>query len=157
MDFFPYKLLLFSHQIVTNSLWHHELLQNARLPCPSLSPWVYSKYVHWVSDVIQPSHPRPLLLLPCIFSSITSFPVSWLLASRWPKYWSFSFSISPSNEYLGLISFRINQFDLLDLQGTLKKSSPALQFESISSSALSLLYGPTLTSIHDYRQNHSFD
>ena len=134
MGFFPSKLLLsFSHQIMTSSLWPHELLQNARLPCPSLSPWVYSNSVHWVSDIIQPSHPRPLLLLPSLLPSITSFPMSWLFASRWPKYWSFSFSISPSNEYLGLISFRINQFDLLDLQGTLKS---LLQHYSLKASVL---------------------
>ena len=68
---------------------------------------------------------------------------------RWPKYWSFSFSISPSNEYLGLISFRIDWFDLLAVQGTLK-SSPAPQFESVNILALSLLYAPALTSICDY-------
>ena len=64
---------------------------------------------------------------------------------------SFSFSISPSNKYLGLISFRIDWFDLV-VQGTLE-SSPAPQFESFNSSALNLLYGPTLTSIHDYWKN----
>ena len=72
---------------------------------------------------------------------------------RWPKYWSFSFSISPSNEYSGLISFRMDWFDLLAVQGTLK-SLP--KFES-NFSALILLYCPTLTFIHDYWKNHSFD
>ena len=75
---------------------------------------------------------------------------------RWPKYWSFSFSTSPSKEYSGLISFRIDWSDLLAVQGTLK-SLLQPQFKSISSSALSLLYGPTLTFIHDYWKNHSFD
>ena len=75
---------------------------------------------------------------------------------RWPKYWSFSFDISPSNEHLGLISFRMDWLDLLAVQGTLE-SSPTPHFKSISSSALSFLYGPTLTSIHDYWKNHSFD
>ena len=69
---------------------------------------------------------------------------------------SFSFSIIPANEYSGLISFRIDWFDLLVVQGSLK-SSPALQFESINSLALSLLYCPTLTSLHDYWKNQSFD
>ena len=72
------------------------------------------------------------------------------------KFWSFSFSISPSDEYSGLISFRIDWFDLLIVQGT-QESSPAPQFESISSLALSLLNGPILTSMHDYWKNHSFD
>ena len=72
------------------------------------------------------------------------------------KYWSFSFSISPSSEYSELISFRIDWFDLLGVKGTLK-SLLQYQFESINSSALSLLYGPTVTSIHDYWKNHSFD
>jgi len=73
-----------------------------------------------------------------------------------PKYWSFSFSISPSNEYSGLISFRITWFDLLAVQGILK-SLIQHQFKSINSSVLNLLYGPTLTSIQDYWKNHSFD
>ena len=96
---------------------------------------------------------RPLLLLPSIFPSIRVFCSESVLHIRWPKYWSFSFSISPSNEYLALISSRIDWLDLLAVQGIFK--SP--QFKSISSSALSLLYGPTLTSIHDYWKNHSFD
>ena len=84
---------------------------------------------------------RPLLLLPSIFSSIRVFSKESALRIRWPKYWSFSFNISPSNEYSGLVSFRIDWFDLLAVQETLE-SSAAPQFESIGSSALSLLlYG----------------
>ena len=98
---------------------------------------------------------RPLLLLPSIFPSIRVFSNESALHIRWPKYWSFSFNISPSNEYSGLISFRLDWFDFLAVQGTLE-SSPTPQFKSISSSVLSLLYGPTLTSIHDYLKNHSF-
>ena len=75
---------------------------------------------------------------------------------RWPKYWSFSFSISRSNEYSGLISFRIDCFDLLAVQGTLK-SSLAPRFESINSSVLSFLYSPALISIHEDWTNHSFN
>ena len=71
------------------------------------------------------------------------------------KYWSSSFSISPSNEYSGLISFRIDWFDLCAVQGTLQEYFPAPQFKSINSLALSLLYGSTLTSVHDYWKNHS--
>ena len=87
---------------------------------------------------------RPLLLLPSVFPSKRVFQT---FSIRWPKYQSFSVSISPSNEYSGSISFRIDWF-VLAVQGTLK-TSLAPQFESISSSALSLLYGPTLTSMHD--------
>ena len=93
------------------------------------------------------------LLLPSIFLSIRVFSNQWALSIKWPKYWSFSFSISPSSEYSGLISFKMDWLDLLAVQGTLK-SSPAPQFESINSSLLSLLYGTTLTSIHDYWKNH---
>ena len=77
--------------------------------------------LHWVSDAIQPSHPlSPLLLLPSIFPSIRVFSNESALHIRWPEYWSFSFKISPSNENLGLISFRMNWLDLLAVQGTLK-------------------------------------
>ena len=99
---------------------------------------------------------RPLLLLPSIFPSIKVFSNELALHIRWPKYWSFRFSICPSNEYSGLISFRIDWFHLLAVKGTLK-SPPTSQFKSINSSALSFLYSPTLTSIHDYWKNHSLD
>ena len=98
---------------------------------------------------------RPLFP-PSVFPRIRIFSSESVLHIRWPKYWSFSFSISPSNEYSGLISFRIDWFDLLEVPG-IHESSPIPQFKSISSSALSLLYGPTLTSIHDDWKNHSFD
>ena len=98
----------------------------------------------------------PLLLLPSIFSSIRVFSNESVLHIGWPKYWSFSFSISPSNEYSGLISFRIGWFDLFAFQGTLK-CFLQYQFESLISLLLCLLCGPTLTSIHDYWRNHSLD
>ena len=97
-----------------------------------------------------------LLFLPSIFPSIWVFSNESDLRIRWPKYWSFSFSISPSNECLGLSSFRIDWFDLLAVQG-IQESSPTPQFKSSNSSALSFLYGPTLTSIRDYWKIHSFD
>ena len=100
---------------------------------------------------------RPLLPLPSIFPSIRVFSNESALHIRWPKYWSFSFSISPSNEYSGLISFRIDWFNLLAVQGTLQESSPTPQLQSINSLTLSLLYGPTLTPIHDYWKKHSFE
>ena len=98
----------------------------------------------------------PLLLLPSIFPSIRVFSNESALCITWPKYWSFSFNISPSNEHPGLICFRMDWLDLLAVQGT-QESSPTPQFKSINSSALSFLYGPTLTSIHDYWKNHSLD
>ena len=100
---------------------------------------------------------HPLLLLPPIPPSIRVFSSESNLLMRWPKYWSFSFSISPSNEHPGLISFRMDWLDLLVVQGTLKSLLPTPQFKSINSSMLSLLYGSTFTSVHDYWKNHSFD
>ena len=91
----------------------------------------------------------PLLLLPSKYPSIRVFSNEFAVCIRWPKCWGFSFSISPSNEYLGLISFRTDWLDLLAVQGILK-SSPTPQFKSINSSALSLLCGPTLTFVPDY-------
>ena len=96
------------------------------------------------------------LLLPSIFPSIRVFSKESVLCIRWPKYWSFSFSIIPSNEYSGLISFRIDWFDLLAVQETLE-SFPTPQVKSINSSVLSFHYSPTLPSIHDYWKNHSLD
>jgi len=101
---------------------------------------------------------RPLLLLPSVFPSIRVFSSELVLRSRWPKYWSFSFIISPSNEYSGLISFRMDWLDLLAVQGTLKSLlQPHSSKASINSSVLSLLYSPTLTSVHDNWKNHGFD
>ena len=115
-------------------------------------PGFAQTYVHWVSDAIQPSHHRLLLLLS-ILPSIRVFSNELALCIKWPRYWSFSFS--PSNEYSELICIRIDRFDLLAVQGTFK--SPTPQFKSINSLMLSFLYGPALTSIHDYWKNHSFD
>ena len=99
----------------------------------------------------------PLLFLPSIFPSIRVYSNESALHMRWPKYWSFSFSISPSNEHPGLISFRMDWLDLLAVQGTLKSLLQQPQFKSINSSALSFLYSPTLTSIHDHWKNHSLE
>ena len=102
---------------------------------------------------------HPLLLSPSIFPSIRVFFNELALHIRWTKYWSFSFNISPSNEYSGLISFRIDWFDLLglSLERDSQESSPTPLSKSINSLALSFLYGATVTSIHDYWKNHSFD
>ena len=93
---------------------------------------------------------RPLLLLPSIFPSVRVFSNESVLCIRRPKYWRFSFSISPSDEYSGLISFKLYWLDLLAVQGTLKSLLPTPQFKSINSSVLSFLYSPALISIHDY-------
>ena len=95
---------------------------------------------------------RSLLLLPSIYPSIRVFSNESALHTWWPKYWSFNFSISSSNEYSELVSFRTDWFNLLAVQGTVQS---LLQHHS--SLALSLLYGPTLTSIHDSWKNHRFD
>ena len=96
----------------------------------------------------------PLFLLPPIPSSIRVFSNGSTLRMKWPKYWSFSFSIIPFKEIPRLISFRMDWLDLLAVQGT-QESCSTLQFKSINSSVLSLLHSPTLTSIHDHRKNHS--
>ena len=111
-------LLLFSCSVVSDFLWPHGL-QHARLPCPSLSPGVclsscpLSQWCHPTSS----SSSHPLLFLPSVFPSIRVFSNESALCIRWPKCWSFSFNISSSNEYSGLISFRIDYLDLLAVQG----------------------------------------
>ena len=110
-----------------------------------------------IESVMPSSHLifcRPLLLLPSIPPSIRAFSKESTLCMRWPKYWSFS--ISPSNEPPGLISFRMDWLDLLAVQGTLK-SSPTPHFKSINSSVLSFLHSPTLTSVHDHWKKYSLN
>ena len=99
---------------------------------------------------------RPLLLPPSIFSSIRVFSSESVLHIRWPKYWSFSFSMSPSNEYSGLISFSMDWLDLLSVQGTLKS---LLQHHSSKASILqhSAFFMVQLSHPHDYWENHGFD
>ena len=124
-------------------------------------PDLAQTHVHWVGDTIHPCHPLLPPSLPALNLSQHQGLFQWVgCLQQVAKYWSlsFSFSISPSNEYSGLIFFRIDWFDLLAVQGALKS---LLQhhnlFESISSSVLNLLYGPTLTLVHDYWKNHRFD
>ena len=117
-DWHPHKwdLLVFGCSVVYDSLQSHGL-QHARLPCPLLSP---SLFIEWVRLYIHPMHYCPLLLLPSIFPSTGVFSNESAFCIRWPKNWSFSFSVSPSNEYSELISFRVDWFHLLPVQGTLK-------------------------------------
>ena len=124
----------FSRSVVSDSLWPHEL-QHARPPCPSPTPRVHPNLCP-LSLVMSSSHLtlcRTLLLLPSIFPSIRVFSNKLALCIRWPKYWSFSFSVSPSNEHPGLISFRMDWLDLLAVQGTLKS---LLQHHSSKASIL---------------------
>ena len=123
----------FSCSVMSDSLWPHGL-QQARPPCPSPTPRVYSSYVHWVGDAIQPSHPLSSPSPPArSLFQCQVFSNESVLHIRGPKYWSFSFSISPSNEYSGLISFGMDWLDLLAVQGTLKS---LLQYHSSKASIL---------------------
>ena len=118
----------FSRLVVSKSLWPHGL-QYVRPPCPSPTLGIYSKFMS--IKLVMPSNHlilcRHLVLLPSIFPSIKDFSNESVLHIRWPKYWSFSFSISPSNEHPGLISFRMDWLDLLAVQGTLQS---LLQYHS---------------------------
>ena len=127
-----FSSILGSHSVVSNSLQTHGL-QHTRLPHPSPAPRVSSLMPN--ESVMLTNHFMlccPLLLLPSIFPSIRVFSHGSVLSIRWPKYWSFSFNISPSNEHSGLISFRIDWLDLLAVQGTLK----SLQHHSSKASIL---------------------
>ena len=141
----------FSHSVTSDSLtpWTEALQASLSITnsqsCLKLMP---------IKSVMPSNHLilcRPLLLLPSIFPSNRVFSNKSVLRIRWLKYWNFSFSISPSNEYSGLIFFRIDCFDLLAVQGSLKN---LLQHHS--SKALSFLYSPTPRFIHDYWKYHSF-
>ena len=139
-------------------------LQHARFPCSSPTPRAYSNSCpssRWCRlDPTISSSVVPFSFCFCLqsFPASESFPRSQFFTSHGHSFKrSFSFNISPSNEYSGLISFRMDWLDLPAVQGTLKSLSPTPQFKSINSSALSFLYSPTRTSIHDYWKNHSFD
>ena len=128
------------------------------LPVHHQLPEFTQTHVHQVSEC----HPAisssviPFSSCPQSLPALEVFSNESTLHMRWPKYWSFSFSIIPSKGIPGLISFRMDWLDLLAVQGTLK-SLLTPQFKSINSSTLSFLHSPTLTSIHDHRKNHSLD
>ena len=153
-----YITVQFSRSVMSNSLRphgcsmpgfpvHHQLLE------------LTQTHVHQVGVAIQPSHPLSSPSPPAFnLSSIRVFSNESVLHIRWPKYWNLSFTINPSSEYSGLISFRMVWFDLLTRSPEdSQESSPTPQLKSINSSVLSFLYSPTLTSIHDYWKNHSFN
>ena len=130
----PFSSIQFSCSVLSDSLQPHAL-QHARLPRPSPANRAYSDSC-LIELVIPYNHLilcRPLLFLPLIFPSIRVFSNESVLSIRWPKYWSFTFSISPFNEYSGLISFRIDWFDLLAIQETLRS---LLQLQSSKASIL---------------------
>ena len=146
----------FSHSDMSNSLRPHEL-QHVRPPCPSPTPEVHPNphpLTWWCHPTISSCH--PLLLLPTIFPSIRVFSNESALRMRWPKYWSFSFKFSPSNEHPGLTSFKMDWLDLLAVQGTLKS---LLQYHS-SKASISLALSFIVQLSHPYMTNwinHSLD
>ena len=132
-------------------------LQHTRLPCPSPIPGACSiscPSSQWCHPTISSS----VIPFSCLqpFPSIRVYPNESVLCIRWPKYWSFSFNISPSNEYSGLISLRINSLISSKSKGLLRVF-PSTTVQKHQFLALSFLHGPTLTSIHDYWKIHSFD
>ena len=151
-------LLLSSHSVISDSLWSHGL-QHARLPLPCLLP--PPRACSNLCPSSQWCHPTISSSVVPFSSCLQYFPTSGFFNEsashiRWQNYWSFSFSISPSNEYSGLNSFRINWWSPCcprDPHG----SSPTPQLKVINSLLLSLLYDLTLTSIHDYWKDHIFD
>ena len=146
-------VLLFSCQVLSDSLGSHRL-QQARIPSFTVSQ---SSLKFMSTELVMPSNHLILccpILLPSIFPSIWVFSNESALCIRWPKYWNLSFSISPSNECSGLISFRIHWFDLLGVQGTLKS---LLQYHNSIASVflvLSLLFSPILTFIRLLEKPH---
>ena len=142
----------FSHSVVSDSATPWIAACQASL---SITNSRSSLRLMSIESVMPSSHLllcRPLLLLPPIPPSIRVFSNESTLRMRWPEYWGFSFSIIPSKEIPGLISFRMDWLDLLAVQGTLKS---LLQHHSSKALALSFLHSPTLTSIHDHWKNHS--
>ena len=151
------SLVQFSRSIMSDSLWPHGL-QHTRPPCPSPTPGVYSNSCPLSQWCIQPSHPLSPPSLPAFNLSQHKGLFKWVSSSHQvAKHWSFSFSISPPNEYSGLISFRMDWLDLFAVQGALKSLLQNHSSKASNSSALSFLHSPTLTSIHDHWKNHSLD
>ena len=137
MAYWILALLQFSHSVLSNSLQPHRL-QHTRLPCPSAPLELNQGHVHRVSDAIQPSHSLSSLpLLPSIFPSMNVFSTESVLHIRWPMYWSFSFRISPSNKYSGLISFRMDSLQSKGLSRVF--SSTTVQKHLFFGAQLSLL------------------
>ena len=152
--FLQFSSVQFSHSVVSDSLRPHES-HHARPPCPSSTPKSTQTHVHRVDDAIQPSLPLSSPSPPAPNPSQHVFSSESTLRMRWPKHWSFSYSISPSKEHPGLISFRMDWLHLFAVQGTLKSLQHHISKASIL--RLSFLHSPTFTSIHDHWKNHSLD
>ena len=150
------SLLLLSCWVVSDSLRPHGL-QHSRPPCRSPTPRVYSNSCPLVGDAIQPSHPPSSPFPPAFnLSQIRVFSNKSVLHIRWPKCWCFSSNISPSNEYSGLISFRMDFWISLQSKGLSRVfSNTTVQKHQFFT--LSFLYSPTFTSIYDYWKNYNFD
>ena len=156
--------MLFTCSVMYDSLWPHRL-QHTRLPCPSLFTRVCSNSC----PLSQWYHPTISSFIAPFSSYSQCLPISGVFSCelalhiRWAKYWSFSYSISPSNEYSELISFRIGWFDLLAIQGTLRSllqhhsSEASILWCSAKWSPNMVQYGPALTFVHGYWINDSFD
>ena len=145
----------FSHSVMSDSLRPMNR-STPGLPVHHHLPEFIQTHVHRVRDAIHPLILcRPLLLLPPIPPSISVFSNESTLCMRWPKYWSFSFSIFPSKEIPGLISLQNGLVGSPCSPRDSQESSPTPQFKSINSLVVSLLHSPTLTSIHDHWKNHS--
>ena len=168
VDYSPWSYKRVGHNLATGqAISSVQLLSHVQL---FMTPWTAARQTFLsitnfqsllklmsIESVMPSNHLilcHPFLLPPSFFPSIRVFPNESVLRIRWPKYWSFSFSISPSNEYSGL-PLRLVWSPCSP--GDSQESFPTAQFKSINSSALSFLYSPTLTSIHDYWKNHSFD
>ena len=147
---FTFSSVQFSRSVVSNSLWPHGLQTSLSITNSRSLPKLISNKSVMPSNQLILRH--SLLLLPSIFTSITVFSKESVLPIRWPKYCSFSFSISTSREYSGLISFRIDWFDLLDLKSLLQHHS-----SKASVAGRSVFFMLQLTSMHDYWKNHNFD
>ena len=160
MVFLKWSSVQFSRSVVFDSLRPHEP-QHTRPPCPSPTPRVHPNPCpssQWCHPTIS-SSVVPFSSLPSIFPSIRVFSNKSALHMRWPKYWSFSFNISPSNEHPGFVSFRMDWLDLLAVQGTLKSllqthSSKSLVLWCSAFFIVQLLY-PYM--ILDHWKNHSLD
>ena len=153
---FQFSSVQLSRWVKSDSL-QPQGLQHARPPCQSPTPEFTQTHVHWVGDAIQPSHPLSPPSPPTFNLSQHQGLFKWVSSSHQvAKALKFQLQHSPSNEYSGLISFRRDWLNLLAVQGT-HKSLPTPQFKSINSLALSFLYSPTLTSIHDYWKSRSLD
>ena len=147
----------FSRSVVSDSLWPHGL-QHTRLLCPSPTPEVTQIGVHWVSDAIQPSHPLSSPSPPAFSLSQHQGLFNWVSSSHQMakglefqlQHQSFQWIFRTDLLYDGLVGSPCSPRDS-------QESSPTPQFKTINSSALSFLYSPTLTSIHDHWKNHSFD